>query len=56
MQRIFDDDQQPSMVEKHSRYMNPILADDITFVLQAMLVVVGFYWSLRIMQRSQPGK
>jgi len=44
------------MVEKHSRYMNPILADDITFVLQAMLMVVGFYWSLRIMQRSQPGK
>ena len=40
-----------SMAEKHSRHMNPILADDITFALQAMLVVVGFYWSLRIMQR-----
>jgi ferredoxin len=40
-----------SMTEKHSRHMNPILPDDITFALQSMLVIVGFYWSLRILQR-----
>ena len=40
-----------SMAEMHSRHMNPLLPDDITFAVQAMLVVVGFYWSLRILQR-----
>lgn len=40
-----------SMAEKHSHHMNPILPDDVMFALQAMLVVVGFYWSLRIVQR-----
>ncbi len=40
-----------SMAEKHGRHMNPMLPDDLTFALQAMLVAVGFYWALRILQR-----
>ena len=37
-----------SMHEIHMRHMNPILGNDIIFSLQAMLVLFGFWLSLRI--------
>lgn len=34
--------------ELHMRYLNPLVADDIVFALQGLLVVFGFWLSLRI--------
>ena len=34
-------------VNKHERHMNPLIADDITFALQAALVIIGFYYQIQ---------
>lgn len=35
-------------VELHFRHLNPLISDNITFAIQALLVVFGFWLSLRI--------
>ncbi len=37
-----------SMMERHMRHMNPIINDNIVFGIQGLLVIFGFYLSLRI--------
>jgi len=37
-----------SMHEIHMRHMNPLVADNIVFALQALLVIFGFWLALRI--------
>lgn len=42
-----------SMMEKHQRHLQPLLPDDITFTLQAGLMLIGFIWALRIFQQRR---
>ncbi|MDH5408276.1 MAG: hypothetical protein OEY00_06660, partial [Gammaproteobacteria bacterium] len=37
-----------SMQELHMRHMNPLVADDIVFALQGMLLMFGFWLAIRI--------
>jgi hypothetical protein len=37
-----------SMHELHMRHMNPLVADDIVFALQGLLVLFGFWLAMRI--------
>ena len=39
-----------SMMEKHMRYMNLLIPQDVLFALQASLIVFGFWISLRVIQ------
>jgi hypothetical protein len=38
-----------SMAELHYRHMHPLLADNVTFGLQAGLLILGFWWALRLL-------
>ncbi len=39
-----------SMTEIHMRHMNPLVADNIVFALQAMLILTGFWLALKILR------
>ena len=39
------------MHELHMRHMNPLIADDIVFAVQALLVLFGFWLALRIARK-----
>ena len=40
------------MHELHMRHMNPVIADDIVFSLQALLIVFGFYIAVSIVRKK----
>lgn len=42
-----------SMMEKHLRHLQPLLPDDVTFTVQAGLMLVGFVWALRLFQQRR---
>jgi ferredoxin len=40
-----------TMAERHARHLNPLVSDEITFALQALLFAIGFWWALRLLLR-----
>ena len=38
-----------SMSELHFRHMHPVLPDAVTFGLQSGLLILGFWWAIRLL-------
>lgn len=42
-----------SMIEKHFRHLHPLLPDNLTFLLQTSLIVIGFFWTIRLFHQRR---
>ncbi len=40
-----------TMAEKHARHLYPLIPDDLTFMLQTLLIIIGFWWALRLFKQ-----